>query len=112
VKGIHSFLDPVRFKVRVSSFDQVVQVNFFFLNQNDVVLVKKNKSQRVATEFLTGSFRVAESTRQVNRVFPFSIFFSIRPGSSPWSAGFLDDPPGRAGFQNYGNELFNFYFLI
>jgi len=35
---------------------RVARVNSFFLNQNDVVLVKKqNKSQRVATGFLTRS---------------------------------------------------------
>jgi len=43
-----------------------------FFNQNDVVLIKKNKSQQVSTGFLTGS----------RRVFPFSIFSSTRLGSS------------------------------
>jgi hypothetical protein len=44
------FLDPARF------------------NQNDVVLVKRNKSQRVATRFLTKSCRVTPG-------FFFSYFF-------------------------------------
>jgi hypothetical protein len=44
--------------VQGSGFDRVARVKFFFLNQNDVVLVKRNKSQRVATRFLTKSCRV------------------------------------------------------
>ena len=50
----------------------VVQVKFFFKkNQNDVVLVKKkNKSQRVATGFLTRYCRVAGLIYQVSRVTP------------------------------------------
>jgi hypothetical protein len=63
-------------------------------NQNDVVLVKKNKSQRVCHRVLTGS---AGS----HRVFPSPVFSSTRPGSSPGSAGSRVDPPGRARFQNY-----------
>jgi hypothetical protein len=49
----------------------VTRVNSFFLkkNQNNFILEKKNKSQRVATGFLTGSYRV-------NRIFPSSIFFN------------------------------------
>ena len=61
---------------------------FFFLNQNNVVLVKnKNKNQQVATGFLTGS----------RRIFPSPIFSSTRPGSSPESTR-------RAEFQNYSQE--------
>jgi len=43
-----------------------------FLNQNDIVLVKKNKNQRVATGFLTGSPGHTE--------FFFPLFF-LQPGS-------------------------------
>ena len=45
---ITSVLNPTRrltrLKTRVKGFDQVIQVNHnFFINQNDVVLFKKNK---------------------------------------------------------------------
>ena len=55
----------------------------FFFNQNDVILVKKtkNKSQRVATGFLTGSCRVCRVTLD----FFFPCFSLTRPGSSPES---------------------------
>jgi hypothetical protein len=94
------FLNPARFKARVPGFDRVGRVNFYFKKfQKDVVLVKKkNKSQRVATGFLTGS---AGSYR----VMAYAIFSSTRPGSSPGSAGSRVDPPGRAGFQNTDAEL-------
>jgi hypothetical protein len=41
-------------------FDRVTRVNpIFFINQNDIILVKKNiYSQRVATGFLIGSCQV------------------------------------------------------
>jgi len=55
---------------------------FFLKNQNDIVLVKeKNKSQRVATGFLTGSYWVTPG-----------FFFNL--------ARFQPqvDPPGRTGF--------------
>jgi hypothetical protein len=93
----------------------LTELIFFKKNQNDVVLVKKNKNQRVATGFLIGSCQVVKSLR----VFPSTIFSSTRPGSSPGSAGSRVDPPGQTGFQNYGFELclifknftyvFNFY---
>jgi hypothetical protein len=44
--------------------------------QNGVVLVKKKKTQRVTTGFLTGFCRVS-------RVMAYAIFSSTRPGSSP-----------------------------
>ena len=49
----------------------------FFINQNDVVLVKKLKknSERVATRFLIGSYQVTGSTRRVSRVFNYFYFF-------------------------------------
>jgi hypothetical protein len=45
---------------------------------------KKNKSQRVAIRFLTGSCQVTGSTGS-HRVFSFPIFSSTRPGFSPGS---------------------------
>jgi hypothetical protein len=60
------FLDPARFKAQVLT--GLPGSIFFFLNQNDVVLVKRNKSQRVATRFLTKSCRVTPG-------FFFSYFF-------------------------------------
>jgi len=73
--------------VWVPSFDQLpgypgLILIFFFKNQNDVVLVKQNKSQRVATRFLTESYpvsRVAGSPR----VSTSSIF--LKPGLVPTS---------------------------
>jgi hypothetical protein len=87
---IHSFQTRFSprpgFRVLTGSLRSIL----FFLNYNNVVLVKtKNISQRVATEFLTGS----------HRVFPSSIFSSIRSGSNPKSRV---DLSGRVGFQNYG----------
>jgi hypothetical protein len=74
-------------------------LNFFFKKSNDVVLIK-NKSQRVATRFLTGSCWVARLTR-LYKVFSYFFFFSIRLDSSPGSAGFWIDPLNRIEFQNY-----------
>jgi hypothetical protein len=89
----------------------------FKKNQNDGVLVKKNKNQRVATGFLTGSCRVtlgfdflcfflnpARLQPRVGRVTPgsdFLCFFLTRPNSSPGSAGSQVDLSSRVGFQNY-----------
>jgi len=62
----------------------------FLKNQNDIVLVKKkNKSQRFAIEFLTGSCRVTSG-------FSLPYFFFNSPRFQPQV-----DSPGRAGFQNY-----------
>jgi hypothetical protein len=62
------FSDLTPSKIRVLNFDWVTRSIglIFFINQNDIILVKGNKSQRVATEFLAGSCRV----NQVNRVTP------------------------------------------
>jgi hypothetical protein len=72
----------------------------FFKNQNDVVLVKKkNKSQRVATGFLTRYCRVAGSIYQVSRVTPdfFLLLFFLQSG--PVSVlDFAVDLPGLTGF--------------
>jgi hypothetical protein len=66
--SISKFLNLARWltrpKAQVPGFDQVIgspeSILIFLKNQNDVVLVKKkNKSQRVATEFLTRSCRVS-----------------------------------------------------
>jgi hypothetical protein len=58
---------------------RVDRVNFYFKKiQNDIVLVKKKTSQRVATGFLTGFCRVTGSACRVGRVTPghdFSNFF-------------------------------------
>jgi hypothetical protein len=84
----------------------LVESVLVFLNQNDVILVKKkkkNKSQQVCNRVLTGSCwvnRVARSAGS-HRVFPSPVFSSTRPGSSLGSAGSRVGPPGRAGFQNY-----------
>jgi len=68
-------LRPARSKAQVPGFDRV---SFFFLNQNDVVLVKKKKS----TGLQPG---LARSTRRISRVFPYPVFSSTRPSSSPES---------------------------
>ena len=82
---------------------------FFFLNQNDVVLVKKkNKNQRVATGFLIGSCRV----NLVISGFSFPYFFSTRPGSSPGLTGSRVNPSGRTGFQNYDRNMITIYIFI
>jgi hypothetical protein len=93
----------------VPGFDRVVRVgrvNPYFkkIIQNGVPLVKKktNKSQRVATEFLTGSPGQPAGSVGSRRVMAYPIFLSSQPGSSPGSAGSRVNPPGRAGFQNYG----------
>ena len=61
-----------RFKARVLSFDQVTRSSrsIIFLNQNDVVLVKKKKKEQVNVLQL-GFDRV----NQVTPGFPFSYFF-------------------------------------
>jgi hypothetical protein len=56
----------------------IARVDSFFLNQNDVVLVKK-KSQRVVTGFLTVSYRVKPPGRTG---FFLSLFF-FQPGPVP-----------------------------
>jgi hypothetical protein len=65
--SISKFLNLARWltrpKAQVPGFDQVIgspeSILIFLKNQNDVVLVKKKKIQRVAIEFLTKSFRVS-----------------------------------------------------
>ena len=87
------FLNPVRSKIWVLSFDQIIgSILIFLKNQNDVILVKKQKS--------------TSYNRVFNRILPgqpefwFFLFFLTRPGSSPGSTH-------RAGFQNYlGARLF------
>jgi hypothetical protein len=87
----------------------VARVNPYFLkNQNDVILVKKNKSQRVATGFLTGFCRVTGS----HWVMTFPIFSATRPGSSPRSARSRVDLPGRAEFQNDGQSTMILYIQL
>ena len=81
---------------------------FFFLNQNDFVLVKKKKStccNQVFNWVLPG--RVAES----HRVFPFPIFSSTWPGSGPGSARSWVNQAGRVGFQNYMKIYYIFLFF-
>ena len=61
---------------------------FFLKNQNDIVLVKKNKNQRVATGFLIGLPGHSQ--------FFFSLFF-LNPARFQTRV----DPSSRDGFQNY-----------
>jgi hypothetical protein len=65
-----------------------------FFNQNDAVLVKKNKSQQVATEFFTGSYRVNRVAGS-HRVFSSPVFSSTRSCSSPRLAKSWVDLPSR-----------------
>jgi hypothetical protein len=48
------FLNPAQFKVRVPGFDQFIGLRglilIFLKNKNNVVLVKKKKSQQIATK--------------------------------------------------------------
>jgi hypothetical protein len=63
---------------------------------------KINKSQRVATEFLTGS----------HRVFPSLVFSSIRLGSSPESIGFRIRPGFKTMvYIDISRTIFFFYLL-
>jgi len=75
-----------------------------FLNQNDVVLVKKQK--------LTGCNRVLTGSCQVNMPgqlghtgFFLPLFFLTRSGSSLESTGSKAKPSDQAAFQNYGYKL-------
>jgi len=75
-----------RSKNWVSGFDRVTESPgsiLIFLNQNHVVLVKKNKSQWVATKFLIWSCRVAGSIRRVISGFDFLYFFKPDPVPVP-----------------------------
>jgi hypothetical protein len=68
---------------------------FFFLNQNDVVLViKKRKTKTKVNGFATGSCRVNPPGQLGHTGFFLPLFF-LQPGPIP--------APGRAGFQNYKN---------
>jgi hypothetical protein len=71
--------------------------------QNGVVLVKKKKSQRVATRFLTGFCRVAGQPAGSHRVMAYAIFSSTRPGSSPGSTR-----RAGPGFKTLQIKKFNF----
>jgi len=75
-------------KGRVPGFDQV---NFFFLNQNDVVLVKK-KVNKLQPSFWP--------RRRVTLGFAFLNFF-LNPARFQFQVGRVN-PPGRPKFQNYG----------
>jgi hypothetical protein len=70
----------------------------FFLNQNDVVLAKKQKQKP------TGRNRVFDRVAGSIQVFLSFIFSSNRPDSSPGLARSRVDPLGRIGFQNYANK--------
>jgi len=75
---------------------------FFKKNQNDIVLVKKNKSQRVCHRVLTGSCRVSRvtgSTRRVSQVtsgFSFPRFF-INPARFWLRVGRVPGRPAGPG---------------
>ena len=84
------FSDSARFKARVPGFDRVTESNFFKKSKRHrFSKKKKNKSQRFAIEFLTGSCRVTSG-------FSLPYFFFNSPRFQPQV-----DSPGRAGFQNY-----------
>jgi len=77
---------------------------FLKKNQNDVVLVKKQKStglQPGLDRVLPG--RLAGSAGS-HRVFPSFFFSSTRPGSGLGSARSRVNPPGRTMFQNYDSN--------
>jgi hypothetical protein len=78
---------------------QVARVNsFFFLNQNDVVLVK-NKTKVNGSQ---PGFWLGQLGRRVNPPsFSFPYFFFNPAWFQHRAAGFRVDPPGWAGFQNY-----------
>jgi len=72
---------------------QVGRVNsFYFLNQNNVVLVKK-KSQRVYNRVLLGHTRF------------FLPLFFLQPGPVPTPGRSGPGSTPRAGFQNYGSNI-------
>jgi hypothetical protein len=76
---------------------------FFFSNQNNIVLVKKqkkNKNQRVCNQVLIGFYRVVGSARS-HRIFFFLVFSLTRPDFNPESTRSRINPPNRIGFQNY-----------
>jgi hypothetical protein len=77
---------------------------FFFSNQNYVVLVKKQKKIKV-NGFVTGSWSgFTGSTRRVSQVTPdffFPCFFFNPARFQPWIDRVLDQPAKRIRFQNY-----------
>jgi hypothetical protein len=62
--SISYFSDLARFNIWILSFDWVTGLAglIFFINQNDIILVKRNKNQRVTTRFLTESCRINRAT--------------------------------------------------
>jgi len=83
-----------QFKTGVPGFDRVARVNsIFFKNQNDVVLVKKKKTGY--NWVLSG-----QPDHQVTLGFDFLYFFL-----NPIRFQLQVDPPGRTGFQNYGQII-------
>jgi len=83
---------------RVLDFDRVTgsagSIPILKKFQNDVILVKKkNKSQRDATEFLTGFYQVNLPGRLG---YDFFYFFINQTRFQPRL-----NPPDRTGFQNY-----------
>ena len=86
-------LRPARSKAQVPGFDRV---SFFFFKSKRCRFSKKKKK---STGLQPG---LARSTRRISRVFPYPVFSSTRPSSSPESTR-------RAGFQNYG---FNYCYYI
>jgi hypothetical protein len=97
---LSDLFNPVRFKIRVLSFDRVTESLglIIFLNENDVILVKKHKNQRVATEFLIELPSQLAGLAGSHRVFSFSVFSSTRPDFSPGSAESRIDLLSRAEF--------------
>jgi hypothetical protein len=90
-----------RFGFRVSTGSPGRSCQFFFLNQNNIVLVKKQKS--------TGCNRVFG---QVTPGFSLLYFFFNPLDSSLGSVRSQVDPAGRAGFQNYICESLAFFSTI
>jgi len=84
------FLNPARFKVRVSGFNRVDWVNFYFKKiQNGVVLVKKVNGLQPGFDRVTGLARWVTPSHDL-------CYFFINPARFQPRV----DPPGRTGFQN------------
>jgi hypothetical protein len=97
----------LRILIESLGFDRVTESSgsIFFLNQNNIVLVKKKQKSRVAIGFSTRSCRVNPPG---HTGFFLPLFF-LQPGPVPAPG------PGstrRAGFQNYAPSFMLLVFFI
>jgi len=99
-KGIPLFSDPARSKARVTGSPGSI----LFFKSKRCRFSKKNKTKVNGSQ---PGFWLGQLGRRVNPPgFSFPYFFFNSAWFQPRAIGFRVDPPGWAGFQNYGEYYY------